>query len=157
MRKIFSVLLCSLWLSVGGCITDATLELSMAPFDATTDIANGVTAASSEFTQPLREFTSSTTPGSWFTGNNPAKSRQKVEVFTAYSLENLRSDIARGQGEYLVSLSTLAGVPDERRGDFQVQLKNSYATIFDEMISPRESVVRVVEVAWAAGMGGMRH
>jgi hypothetical protein len=103
--------------------------------------------------KPLREFTSSTTPGSWFTGDNPAKARQKVEVFAAYAYENLRSDLARGNGEYLVSLAALAGVPEGRQSAFRLHMRNAYATMFDEAISPRESSARIVEAAWAMGNG----
>jgi len=138
-------------LSLSGC--DATIELTKAPFDATTDLSHGTTAASSEFTQPLKELTSSTTPGSWFTGDNPAKARQKVEIFAAYTHENLRSDIARGNGEYLVSLASLAGVPQERQSEFQLHMRNAYASMFDEAISPRESTHRIVGAAWSEGYG----
>ena len=116
--KRWQLLVGSVLLSASGCITEATVELTKAPFDATTDLTNGTTAASSEFTQPLREFTSSTTPGT-AGSNNPARARRKLEVFASSSYENLRSDISRGSGEYLVSLATLAGVSSERLPEFQ--------------------------------------
>lgn len=152
MKRRLSVSLCLMLASLSGCITDATTELTKAPFDAITDLTDGTTNATSEFTQPVKEFTSSTTPGSWFTGNNPAKARQKLEVFAAYAYENLRSDIARGDGEYLVSLAALAGVPQEQQPVFQLQMRNAYAMMFDEAIPPRESSARLVEAAWSAGI-----
>jgi Protein of unknown function (DUF3015) len=139
-------------LSASGCITNATIELTLAPFDATTDIANGVTAASSEFTQPLREFTSSTTPGAADI-NSPARTRKKLEMFASLSYENLRADISRGNGEYLVSLATLAGVPSARAAEFQFYMQHSYATMFDETVPTKVSTARIVETAWAEGHG----
>ena len=151
MRGYYAPLCTLLALSLSGC--DATIELTKAPFEATTHLTDGTTAASSEFTQPLKEFTSSTTPGSWFIGDNPAKARQKVEIFAAYTHENLRSDIAQGHGEYLVSLASLAGVPQERQSAFQLHMRNNYASMFDDAISPRESTLRIVGAAWSEGYG----
>jgi len=44
-------------------MTDATVELTKAPFDATTQLTNGTSGATKEFLDPTTEFTSSTTPG----------------------------------------------------------------------------------------------
>src|SRR5688500_27680 len=118
MGSYWQLILCGGVLSItSGCITQATLELTKAPFGATTQLANGTTAASSEVTQPLREFTSSTTPGA--ASINPAKAKKRLQVFTATAYENLRADISRGHGEYLVSLATLAGVPSDSVTRFQ--------------------------------------
>ena len=58
-----TMLISGLCMIASGCITDATTELTKAPFDATSQLTNGTTAALSEFTDPLTDFTSSTTPG----------------------------------------------------------------------------------------------
>lgn len=152
MRPSFFVLI-GISIVVGLSSCDATIELTKAPFDATTHLTDGTTNATSEFTQPLKELTSSTTPGSWFTGDNPAKARQKLEVFAAYAYENIRSDVARGNGEYLVSLAALAGVPQDRQLHFRLHMRNAYATMFDEALSPGESSTRIVETAWSMGNG----
>ena len=138
-------------LVTSGCITNATLELSKAPFDATTQLANGTTAASSEFTQPLREFTSSTTPGA--TSAVPALAKKRLQAFTAHSYDNLRYDISRGHGEYLISLATLAGVPSLQFPDFQSLMQDSYSTMFDEGLPTADSTRQIVDIAWAAGYG----
>lgn len=138
-------------LSASGCITNATTELTMAPFDATTDLTNGTTAAAADITRAVTDFTSSTTPGA--SGNNPALARKKLEVFASSSYENLRSDISRGHGEYLVSLATLAGVPSERVTAFQFFMQDSYTTMFDETVPTKDSAARIVETAWSAGYG----
>jgi hypothetical protein len=150
--KCWQLLLCGgVLLMTSGCITHATLELSKAPFDATTQLANGTTGASSEFTQPLREFTSSTTPGAAST--NPARAKKRLQVFTATTYENLRADISRGHGEYLVSLATLAGVPSDAVTRFQSLMQDSYSTMFDDVIPVSQSTEQIVEIAWSAGYG----
>jgi hypothetical protein len=79
--------------------------------------------------------------------------RSRVRVFASYSYENLRADIARGSGEHLVSLATLAGVPPGRQTEFQDQMRNAYSTMFNETLPVRESTVRVVNAAWSEGFG----
>jgi Protein of unknown function (DUF3015) len=141
-------------LMTSGCITEATVELTKAPFDATTQLTNGTTAASSEFTQPSKEFTSSTTPGA--ASLAPARAKKRLQVFTAFSYDNLRSDISRGYGEYLVSLATLAGVPSLQFPEFQSLMQDSYSTMFDDALPAADSTRQIVEIAWAAGYGRVR-
>lgn len=136
-------------LGLAGC--DATVELTKAPFDASTALSDGVTQASSELVQPTTELTSSLTPGAdGLVG--PARARKKLEAFTAYSFENVRGDISRGEGEYLVSLATLAGVPHERQAGFGAQMRDNYASLYADD-SKRDAWVRVVNAAWSAGHG----
>jgi hypothetical protein len=137
-------------LILSGCITDATVELTMAPFNATTALSNGTSEAMNDILDPLTKFTSSTTPGELA---DHLIARQKTEVFASYSYENLRADIARGSGEYLVSLATLAGIPSGRQTEFQGQMRDAYSTMFNETVPFRESTVRIVEAAWSEGFG----
>jgi hypothetical protein len=137
-------------LGLTGC--DATVELTKAPFDASTALSDGVTRASSELVQPTTEFTSSLTPGvDGLVG--PARARKKLEAFTAYSFENVRGDISRGEGEYLVSLGALAGVPNERQEGFRAQMRDNYAALYNANDSNRDAWVRVVNAAWSSGYG----
>ena len=142
-------------LTCSGCITDATTELTKAPFDATSDLTNGTSAAIGEFLQPTTDFTSSTTPGATY-NEAIARARKKTEFFAARAQENLRTDIARGSGEYLVSLASLAGVPEDQLPEFQIHMKNSYAVMFDEPDAAPETTARVVEAAWSKGYGRAR-
>ena len=86
----------------------------------------------------------------------PARARKRLEVFTASSYDNLRSDISRGYGEYLVSLATLAGVPSVQFPEFQSLMQDSYGTMFDDAFPAADSTRQIVEVAWAAGYGRAR-
>jgi hypothetical protein len=150
-----TMLITGLCMIVSGCITDATTELTKAPFDATSQLTNGTTAALSEFTDPLTDFTSSTTPGAEG-GIVPSRAKKRLQIFTAASYENLRADISRGHGEYLVSLATLAGVPSGQVRQFQTFMQGSYSTMFEEEIPLPESTHQIVEIAWAAGYGQRR-
>lgn len=138
-------------LVLSGCITDTTVELTKAPFNATTALTNGTTEAIYDILDPLTKFTSSTTPGEF--DDHLLRARQKTEVFASYSYEHLRADMARGSGEYLVSLATLAGIPPGRQTEFQGQMRDSYSTMFNETIPFRESTVRIVDAAWSDGFG----
>lgn len=157
MRKQnwYTMLITGLCMIASGCITDATTELTKAPFDATSQLTNGTTAALSEFTDPLSDFTSSTTPGAEG-GIVPSRAKKRLQIFAASSYENLRADISRGHGEYLVSLATLAGVPSGQVRQFQTFMQDSYSTMFEEEIPIPESTHQIVEIAWAAGYG-QRH
>lgn len=141
-----------LLLTLGGCMTDATVELTKAPFDATTQLTDGTSGATKEFLDPTTEFTSSTTPGSLAEGRL-LRAKQKATAFAMHTHENLRTDIARGQGEYLASLATLTGVSVDHWTDFQDSMRNSYPALFDGQITLAQSSERVVEIAWARGYG----
>src|SRR5215831_11764631 len=117
-----------------GCITDATTELTTAPTNAISDLTNGTSAAVSDLTDPMSDVvsdvTSSTTSGE--ASLAPARAKRRLQLFTASSYDNLRSDISRGYGEYLVSLAPLAGVPSSRFPEFQSWMQDSYSTMFNE-------------------------
>jgi len=137
---------CLLLFLFGAAGCDVTRELVKAPFEATTELTNGTTQASSELLQPLKEFTSSTTPGALY--NDPLKSKHRLQVFIAHTFDNVQRDIAQGEGEYLTSLATLAGIPQERRPLFFAMLQDRYITIYSTDTAPIESLHRLVAVAW---------
>lgn len=145
-------LITGLFLTFGGCMTNATIEMTKAPFDATTQLTNGTSGATKEFLDPTTEFTSSTTPGALADGRL-LRAKQKATVFAMHTHENLRADIARGQGEYLASLAALTGVSIDHWTDLQNSMRNSYPDLFNEQISPAHSSEQIVEIAWARGYG----
>lgn len=77
-------------------------------------------------TDPTTDILSSTSGKSWFTEDGLVKDEFKVEAFTALNFENVKQDMAQGHGEYLTSLSTLLGVPDERRAAFFQVTREQY-------------------------------
>ena len=157
MRSIdWRALLCAgVLLSAAGCVTNATTELIEAPFVATTDLTGGTTAAAADITGAVTDFTSSTTPGA-VGSDNPVWAKKRLQNFTRASYDNLRSDISRGHGEYLVSLATLAGIPAVQFPQFQSLMQDSYSTMFDDVVPAQENAGHIVEIAWAAGYGRAR-
>jgi hypothetical protein len=139
-----------MWLP--SCTTDATVELTKAPFDATSALSDGTSQAIGELLEPTSEFTSSTTPGA-SAGDPLLRARQRTIIFTVHSYDNLRSDVARGGGEYLISLATLAGVPKARHEEFRHTMRNGYSTMFQDTLTSVESSTRIVDAAWAMGHG----
>jgi hypothetical protein len=81
------------------------------------------------------------------------RAKQKATVFAMHTHENLRADIARGQGEYLASLASLTGVSTDQWTDLQDRMRHAYPDLFNEQISPAHSSERIVEIAWARGYG----
>ena len=148
LKHIVFVLLACIWTT--GCITDATIELTKAPFDATSDLSGGVSDAISEFTEPTKDITSSTTPGALFTADGLVKSEQKARAFSVYSFYSLKSDVAQGRGEYLTSFATLLGVPEGQREAFYQHMQEQYAALYAEGMTPKESLNRVMDEARAS-------
>ncbi|MDT3779648.1 DUF3015 family protein [Nitrospira sp. MA-1] len=139
-----------------GCITDATTDLTKAPFDASTELTDastdsftrltdGTSQATSDLTEPTREFLSSTTPGAWFNADGMLNADHKKIAFVVVNFDNLEEDIARGSGEYLVSLSMLMGVPPDSRYRFLQSAQRQHGYIFDESQSRPESFRRLIK------------
>jgi hypothetical protein len=148
----YAVLCSGVLLTLYGCVTNATTELTQAPFVATTDLTGGTTAAAADITAAVTDFTSSTTPGA-SGAENPTRAKQRLRLFIASSHDNLRSDISRGHGEYLVSLATLTGVPSAQFPEFQSLMQDSYSMMFNEVILAADSTRHMIDIAWAAGYG----
>jgi DUF3015 family protein len=144
-------LLCAIF-ALSGCITEATTELTKAPFDATTEVTNGTSNAIGELLEPTKKFLSSTTPGAAAI-DRLTRAREKTELFVGYTYEHLRAETARGSGEHVVSLAVLAGIPVDRHAQFQERMRDAYSTIFNESLPPREARVRLVNAAWSEGFG----
>ncbi len=132
--------------------TDATADLTKAPFEATTALTDGTSKAVGDLLEPTKKFLSSTTPGSAAI-DRFTRAREKTELFVGFSYEHLRAEVARGSGEHVASLAVLAGIPAEHQAQFQENLRDSYSTLFHESLPSREARVRLVNVAWAAGLG----
>ncbi len=89
--------------------------------------ACGTTKATTDTTS---NFFSSTTPGDLFTADGLVKQDQKVHLFTGVMYENLRHDIARGNGEYLTSLGTLLNIPSTEQNEFGRLVQDKYPLLF---------------------------
>lgn len=83
-------------------------------------------------TKSISDFLSSTTPGVWYSGDGLIKEEYKPHVFVAANLDNLKSDLAQGQGEYLSSLTQLLHVPSERQSQFLARVQQHYPDLAQE-------------------------
>ena len=63
------------------------------------------------------------------TNDGIVKNDRKVDVFASVNFQNLKQDMAQGQGEYLSSLATLIGIPDEHQGDFFALTQEKYTSL----------------------------
>ena len=125
---------------VTACMTRPTIDVTRAPFHASSELTNGTSRAVGDLTEPTKDFTSSTSPGSWFTGDGIIKAEHKVRAFAVFNYDNLKQDIAHGHGEYLASFATLLSVPADRHAEFFRYAQQSYPVVFANEIAPLDSV-----------------
>src|SRR5262245_24453843 len=155
-RVAFQLVLLGMMLfAVPGCITRPTVDLTKAPFKASTELSeapfrasseltNGTTNAAAELVRPTKEFTSSTSPNSWFSGDGTLKAEHKVMAFAAFNFDNLRQDMAQGHGEYLASFATIVGVSAEDQPEFFRSAQGLYPTVYGVGTEPSESLRRLM-------------
>jgi hypothetical protein len=75
------------------------------------------------------------------TQDGVVRSPAEVRMLLMSSLDNLAADVARGEGETLESLASLAGVEDQDRPRFFVALQENFARIFpDEDVTADEAL-----------------
>jgi len=101
-------------------------------------------------TETINNILSSTSGRSWFTEDGLVKTDQKVNAFMAFNFENLKQDMARGQGEYLDSLSTLMDIPQDRRASFYAHAQSRYPFVMEHHSSPQETLALLVGNSSAA-------
>ena len=77
-------------------------------------------------TDPTTDILSSTSGKAWFTEDGLVKDEFKVDAFTALNFENVKQDMAQGRGEYLTSLGSLLGVPEDRQATFFQLTREKY-------------------------------
>ncbi len=108
MRTVLGCILigsASLMLGATGCTLKATIN-------QTTDTTSNITG---------------TTSGqAWWNEDGQIKPDFKATAFVTLNQENLQQDLAAGRGEYLASVSTLLGVPEDRQSAFFSAVQASY-------------------------------
>lgn len=95
-------------------------------------------------TETISNFLSSTSGKSWFTEDGLIKTDHRVQAFMAFNFENIKQDMARGQGEYLDSLSTLMEIPPDHRASFYAHAQSRYPFIVQHRSGPQEALVQLV-------------
>ena len=95
-------------------------------------------------TETINNILSSTSGRSWFTEDGLVKEDQRVNAFMAFNFENVKQDMAIGQGEYLDSLSTLMGIPQDRRAAFYAHAQSRYPVVMEQHSNPQETLALLV-------------
>jgi hypothetical protein len=106
--------------------------------------------SSCSVTETINKVLSSTTPGDWYTEDGLPKAEYKVKMFVAINLENLKADLARGQGEYLTSLSMLLNVPPQHKAQFFALAQRQYPALAQQ----DKTVTGEMLIALSHEMGG---
>ena len=113
MRKSFRTMAAigaSLILGTMGCTLKATIN-------QTTDTTSNITGT--------------TSGAAWWSEDGQIKPDFKTTAFVSFNHESLRQDLAAGRGEYLVSMSKLLGVPEDRQPAFFSAAQASYTQMAD--------------------------
>ena len=110
IRTRLSTLICmtALLVLASGCTLKATVK-------QTTDSTSNVTGTTSGRT--------------WFTEDGLLHPEHKLTAFMALNQTNVEQDLARGQGEYVTSLSTLLGLSDDRQAAFHEKAQRAFKTL----------------------------
>lgn len=89
-----------------------------------------------ETTDTTSNVTGTTSGRTWFTEDGILHPEHKLTAFAALNHTNMEQDLARGQGEYVTSLATLLGVPNDQQPAFHAKAQG----MFDVLIaSDREA------------------
>jgi len=93
--------------------------------------ASGCTlkGTTNEITDTTSNVTGSTSGRTWFTEDGILHPEHKLIAFTALNQMNVEQDLARGQGEYVTSLGTLLGVPDDQQASFRAKTQGAFETL----------------------------
>ena len=82
-----------------------------------------------EIIDTTQNTTVSTSGRSWFTNDGLVRQGEHANAFAALNYDNLTHDMAFGGGEYLSSLGTLLGVPDDQRAIFFQLAQHQYSIL----------------------------
>ena len=88
-----------------------------------------ITGTIDEILDSTTNVTVSTSGRTWWNEDGLLKSEHKAIAFAAYNQSNLEQDIAKGRGEYLISLSSLLGVDEKARPAFEVAAQSQFQSL----------------------------
>ena len=103
-------------------------------------------------TETISNFLSSTSGHSWFTEDGVIKPEHRVQAFMAFNFEYIKQDMAKGQGEFLESLSTLMEIPSDRRASFYAHAQSRYPYVVQQQSNAQETLVQLVGYQTAASL-----
>ena len=94
-------------------------------------ISSGCTlkATIKEITDMTSNVTETTSGRTWFTEDGMLHPEHKLTTFTTLNQTSVEQDLARGQGNYLTSLGTLLGLPDNQQAAFHARAQGAFVTL----------------------------
>ena len=82
-----------------------------------------------EITDTTSNVTGTTSGRTWFTEDGLLHPEHKLTAFMALNQTNVEQDLARGQGEYVTSLGTLLGLPEDQQVAFHAKAQGAFETL----------------------------
>ncbi|MEI8016408.1 MAG: DUF3015 family protein [Nitrospira sp.] len=80
-----------------------------------------------QITDTTSNVTGTTSGHAWWSEDGRLLPEHKAIAFATYNEANLEQDVARGQGEYLTSMSTLLGVAPDAQPAFQAAAQQRFS------------------------------
>jgi|CXWL01.1.fsa_nt_gi hypothetical protein len=100
------------------------------------------------------DVTSSTSANAWFDPEGMLKQDKKILAFTAFNFQNLKQDVAQGQGEYVESLGALLGIPDTQKQDFGSWTQTQYPVLLPSDATTADQFVLALNQALSTSTFG---
>ncbi len=88
-------------------------------------------ATINQTTDTTSNITGTTSGAGWWNEDGQIKPDFKATAFISFNHANLQQDLAAGRGEYLVSMSKLLGVTEDRQPAFFSAAQASYTQMAD--------------------------
>ena len=94
-------------------------------------LAAGCTLKSTvkQTTDTTSNVTGTTSGRTWFNEDGMLNPEHKLIAFTVLNQTNMEQDMARGQGEYVTSLGTLLGLPNDQQAAFHAKAQGAFETL----------------------------
>lgn len=70
---------------------------------------------------------------------------KKLHTYVAENMDNLATDIAKGDGEYLNTLAVLMEVPEDQRAGFYANLQSNFSRIYTSQDVNHEDIIRNIK------------
>ena len=94
-------------------------------------LASGCTlkATVKETTDTTSNVTGTTSGRTWWNEDGLLHPEHKLTAFLALNEANVEQDLARGRGEYVTSLGTLLGLPDDQQTSFHSKAQANFEAL----------------------------
>jgi len=109
-------------------------------------VGSGCTLKSTvkQTTDTTSNITGTTSGRTWFNEDGLLNPEHKLIAFATFNEANVEQDLARGQGEYLTSLGTLMGLPNDRQAAFQTKAQGAFLTLMTSDQQARVQQLRML-------------